>query len=138
MGLAAVIKRAARFAGDIWSGSWSTIGGIFGIGGYNATDPRRKILPHGLRPTQATANELLTASLPLLRAYCRQLERNHPVARGAIEGRIAEIVGTGIDGSAPNGRSTSATAASRARIFTRSSAKAASRRTSPARCCGGW
>jgi lambda family phage portal protein len=79
-----------------FSSTWTTLGGFFGLAGYSATDPRRKILPLGIRPPTATANQLLTSSLPLLRAYCRHLERNNPTARAGVEGLVANIVGTGI------------------------------------------
>ncbi len=81
---------------SLWNAVWSSVGGLFGLGGYSATDPRRKILPSGTRPTNASANQLLSASLPQLRAHCRHLERNNPVARGSVEGLLALIVGTGI------------------------------------------
>lgn len=86
-----------RSLSDMFGSAWSTLGGFFGVGGYNATDPRRKILPTGMRPQNATANQLLTSSLSGLRAYCRHLERNNPTARAAIEGLVANVVGTGID-----------------------------------------
>lgn len=91
------MKILGRDLGTILSSTWSTIGGFFGVGGYSATDPRRKILPIGYRPQNATANQLLTASLSGLRAYCRHLERNNPTARAAVEGLVANVVGTGID-----------------------------------------
>ncbi len=75
---------------------WNAITGFFGLGGYSATDPKRKISPAGTRPVNATANQLLSTSLPQLRALCRNLERNNPVARGSVEGLLALIVGTGI------------------------------------------
>lgn len=81
---------------SIYNATWSTLGGLMGLGGYSATDPRRKILPQGMRPQNATANQLLTSSLPQLRAYCRHLERNNPTARAAVEGLVANVVGTGI------------------------------------------
>lgn len=93
---AGIIRKLGRDLASMLSSTWSTIGGFFGQGGYSATDPRRKILPSGYRPQNATANQLLTASLPGLRAYCRQLERNNPTARAAIEGLVANVVGTGI------------------------------------------
>ncbi len=96
MMVASAIGRGLRSLGDLWSAGWTTVGGFFGIGGYSATDPRRKILPYGLRPTNTTANELLTASLPGLRAYCRHLERNNPTARAMVEGWLCEIVNGGI------------------------------------------
>lgn len=67
-----------------------------GMSGYNATNPRRKILQPSRRPSQATANELASSSLPLLRAYGRDLERNNPTARGAVDGTTALVVGSGI------------------------------------------
>jgi lambda family phage portal protein len=36
------------------------------------------------------------ASLPVLRNYSRQLERNHPTARAAVDGLVALVVGSGI------------------------------------------
>lgn len=68
-----------------------------GLTGYNATDPRRKILSNARRPASATANELSTSSLPQLRAYSRNLERNNPTARAAVDGLCALVVGSGID-----------------------------------------
>ena len=74
--------------------SWTA--NTIGLGGYTATDPRRKILSPR-RPVSATANELATSSLPQLRAYSRQLERNNPTARAAVDGLCALVVGLGID-----------------------------------------
>lgn len=67
-----------------------------GTGGYSATDPRRQVLQRLNRPGNATANELLTANLPQLRAWCRHLERNNPTARAGVEALAALVVGTGI------------------------------------------
>lgn len=67
-----------------------------GSTGYSATNLSRKILQQGGRPKNATANELLTANLPSLRAWCRQLERNNPTARAGVEALTALVVGTGI------------------------------------------
>jgi len=67
------------------------------FGGYNATDPRRKILDFSsLYQTKASANQLLNGNLAQLRAYCRQLERNNPTARAGIEALKALVVGSGI------------------------------------------
>jgi len=74
--------------------SWAA--NSIGLAGYNATDPRRKILSPR-RPVSATANELATSSLPQLRAYSRNLERNNPTARAAVDGLCALVVGLGID-----------------------------------------
>ena len=66
------------------------------IGGYNATDPRRKGTISRIAAHKATANQLLNGSGPALRQYCRALERNNPSARAGIEALTAIIVGTGI------------------------------------------
>ena len=67
------------------------------LGGYNATDPRRKILdPRQLLAAKTTANQLLNGNLASLRAYCRNLERNNPTARAGIEALKALVVGSGI------------------------------------------
>jgi lambda family phage portal protein len=65
--------------------------------GYNATDPRRKMLDKaGLYAPTSTANQLLNGSLESLRNYCRNLERNNPTARAGIEALTALVVGEGI------------------------------------------
>jgi lambda family phage portal protein len=70
--------------------------GLIG-GGYNATDPRRKLINGAsLYPNKASANTLLTGSLSGLRSYCRHLERNNPSARAGIEALVGLVVGTGI------------------------------------------
>ncbi len=66
------------------------------MGGYAALDPRRKILPRGYYLRSESANELASMSLPQLRALCRKLERDNPTARAAVEGLVAQVVGTGI------------------------------------------
>lgn len=69
------------------------------LGGYNATDPRRKILDgfnSQLVASKTTANQLLNGNLGQLRAYCRDLERNNATARAVVEALAAQIVGTGI------------------------------------------
>lgn len=68
-----------------------------GLTGYNATDPRRKILSNSRKPAQATANELANGSLSALRNYSRNIERNNPTARAAVDGLVALVVGSGID-----------------------------------------
>jgi lambda family phage portal protein len=75
----------------------ATMLGLSTAGGYNVTDPRRKILDrtqlwHG----RTTANQLLNGSLAALRAYCRNLERNNPTARAGIEALKGLVVGSGI------------------------------------------
>jgi lambda family phage portal protein len=83
-----------RAAGATWS--QSMFGGSQGA--YWATDPRREILENLARIAGASsANELISAHGPRLRAISRQLVRNHPSARALIEGSTAVHVGTGID-----------------------------------------
>ncbi len=93
MGLWDAIKTFARTAvsPSTWSQSSTT-----GVGGYTSTDPRRQVLTWSNRPGNATANQLLTANLPNLRAWCRHLERNNPTARAGVEALVALVVGTGI------------------------------------------
>jgi len=67
------------------------------VSGYNATDPRRKIMDgQRLLTAGKTANEILNGNIRSLRAYCRNLERNNSTARAGIEGLTALIVGSGI------------------------------------------
>ncbi len=93
MGLWTAIKTLVRTATSpsTWSQTSTT-----GVGGYNATDPRRKVLNWNNRPGNSTANQLLTSNLPNLRAWCRHLERNNPTARAGVEALAALVVGTGI------------------------------------------
>ena len=91
--MAGIISRISRAFRSIIPTSSTN---IYGNGGYSATDPRRKILSLESRPGNSTANELLTANLPALRAWCRHLERNNPTARAGVEALVALIVGTGI------------------------------------------
>lgn len=90
-------KKKRSLLSTIFSSVSSKLG--FGASsGYNATDPRRKLISSQLLLSQnrATANQLLSASLPVLRAYCRQLDRNNATARAAGDAIAASIVGTGI------------------------------------------
>jgi lambda family phage portal protein len=89
-GLVGAMRLLGRSAAT-WTAS------TIGLTGYNATDPRRKILSPSRRPSQATANELALSSLPALRNLSRQLERNNPTARAAVDGLVALVVGSGID-----------------------------------------
>jgi len=66
------------------------------VSGYNATDPRRKIVDRTRLPASSTANQILNGSLPALRNYCRNLERNNPTARAGLEALVALVVGSGI------------------------------------------
>lgn len=72
------------------------LNGIVGSG-YNATDPRRKLLGNTYGANKASANTLLSSSGPVLRSHCRNLERNNPSARAGIEALNGLVVGTGID-----------------------------------------
>ena len=84
---------------NIVSAFWSPIATtlIGWLGGYNATDPRRKILDSAqLMASRTTANQLLNSNLATLRSYCRNLERNNPTARAGIEALVALVVGSGI------------------------------------------
>jgi len=75
---------------------FSSFAALLGGGGYNITDPRRKVVEKPVANNRQTANELLSASGPTLRSYCRNLGRNNPSARAIITGLQAQIVGSGI------------------------------------------
>ena len=79
--------------GPSWAGKLTGF-----LGGYNATDPRRKIIDPqvALSRGKTTANQLLNGNLSQLRSYCRDLERNNPTARACVEGLSALVVGSGI------------------------------------------
>lgn len=68
---------------------------IGGSGYWNSTNPKRKVLENW-KPKRATINRALSHDLPTLVAQGRQLDRATPVYRGLVEGRKAELVGTGI------------------------------------------
>ncbi len=93
MGLWKAITTLVRTA--VSPSTWSQ-SSVTGVGGYNSTDPRRQVLNWNNRPGNSTANALLTANLPNLRAWCRHLERNNPTARAGVEALVALVVGTGI------------------------------------------
>jgi capsid protein len=82
-------RAVSATCGDIWSA-------VSGSAAYPSTDPRRKLL-EGFRAPVGTGNQHLARSLSQLIAQGRHLDRSAPVVRGAIEGRKAELVGTGID-----------------------------------------
>jgi hypothetical protein len=87
--LTLTMRAVAQTAGELWA---STVG----TAAYPSTDPRRKIL-EGFRAPLGTANQHLAANLSQLIAQGRHQDRAAPVVRGAVEGRKAELVGTGID-----------------------------------------
>lgn len=94
------MKRSRRGQSAIskWFSSIATgIGAWFGMG-YNATDPRRKLLDAQtiLYANRTSANELLSSNISALRAHCRNLTRNNPTARAGVEAFAALLVGTGI------------------------------------------
>lgn len=71
--------------------------GFPGGGGYAVLDPRRKMISGLSRMLAAySANELANLSLPQLRSLCRKLERDNSTARAAVEGSVADVVGSGI------------------------------------------
>ncbi len=77
--------------------TWTAATVLGSIGAYQVLDPSRKILSAGQRRAASmTANQLSATSLPQLRAICRRLERDNPTARAAVEGLVAQVVGTGI------------------------------------------
>jgi lambda family phage portal protein len=81
-----IVQRAVR-------ATWTALSNV--ASAYDATDPRRKTL-NTKRPPAGTANQLLLGSLPLLRAWSRDLERRNPTARAGVEALKALVVGTGI------------------------------------------
>jgi len=70
------------------------------LGAYASTDPRNTIT-QGFRPRSVSGYDIAFGDLPMLRNQCRDLERRNPTYRGAIEGLVANLVGTGI-GLEPN------------------------------------
>lgn len=91
-------RRSLSSLSTLFSSIASTVGAWWG-GGYNAVDPRRKLIDRITAlaaANRSTANELLSGSIPMLRSFCRGLERNNPTARAAVHGLRAMIVGTGI------------------------------------------
>lgn len=76
----------------VFSSSWNSLGSL--LGSYDAVDPRNKSMRGYIaRPVSAAD---LASSTPYLRNLCRNFERNHATARAAVEGLVANIVGTGI------------------------------------------
>lgn len=91
------ILRGALAVTRSFAGAWNGVASILGgwTGAYPSADPRRKIL-EDWRPRQATASQALVPSLSTLVAQLRHLDRSAPTLRGIVEGRKAELVGTGI------------------------------------------
>lgn len=82
------LARAINWSADaLWAAG--------GSGYWHSTDPKRKVL-QGWKPKRATINQALSTDLPTLVAQGRMLDRAAPVYRGLIEGRKAELIGTGI------------------------------------------
>lgn len=80
----------------LFSSVATTISGWFGSSGYNATDPRRKLIERQIMANRRTANELANGALAPLRSHCRHLQRNNPTAISISRAHQALIVGTGI------------------------------------------
>jgi capsid protein len=66
-----------------------------GAGYWHSTNPLRKVLENW-KPKRGSINQALASDLPTLASQGRLLDRATPVYRGAVEGRKAELVGTGI------------------------------------------
>lgn len=66
------------------------------LGAYGSTDTRRKSMT-GFRPRKATANQALVPTLSTLVAQCRHLYRTSAEARAAVDGLVADVIGSGID-----------------------------------------
>jgi capsid protein len=87
-------KRAGSIINRIRS-AWSILSGT---SDYNAASVRRSGNRGRIGNMRGgTANEVLSSNLGALRLRCRQLDRNHPTARAFIDGKLALVVGTGID-----------------------------------------
>lgn len=65
------------------------------MGFWNSTNKKRKVL-EGWNPPSGSAIQEVLADLPELIKQGRHLDRTAPVFRGLVEGRKAELVGTGI------------------------------------------
>lgn len=90
----AMFRLAAALA---WRGASLTAAQIFqgAMGFWNSTNTKRKVL-EGWRPPRGSAIQEILTDLPELIAQGRHLDRTAPVFRGLVEGRKAELVGTGI------------------------------------------
>lgn len=83
------IVRRGLSASFAWTfGGW--------LGAYDTANPSNKT-HDDFRPPRATANQTTGPVFQTLAAQCRHLERNSALARGAVEGLKAGIIGTGID-----------------------------------------
>lgn len=65
------------------------------LGSYNGASLSRAGL-RGWRPVPTDANDNSSADLPELRGRCRDLVRNTPLAGGAINTMVSNVVGTGL------------------------------------------
>ena len=84
-----LLRRAIDWTADkLWGAS-------SGTGYWHSTDPLRKVLENW-KPKRGSINQALTTDLTALAAQGRMLDRAAPVYRGSVEGRKAELVGTGI------------------------------------------
>lgn len=87
------IKGGRSLFSAIFSSSWNSLGSWLNT--YDAVDPRNHAM-RGLIARPASAADLVT-SQPYIRNLCRNKERNNATVRAAVEGLVANIVGTGID-----------------------------------------
>ena len=80
------------------TGGWSTkfFSYLFGIGGYDSTNRRRKMVDQLPEP-DGDGNAFLISDLKRLTRQLRHLERNNASVRAATNGLRADIVGTGAD-----------------------------------------
>lgn len=72
-----------------------TMSAATGVGGYSGGKRDRR-QTRNWRPGQTSANEILSADLPDLRARSRDLIRNVPIATGAISTVVTSVVGDGL------------------------------------------
>jgi len=89
----AEIKGGRSLFSAMFTSTWNSLGSF--INTYDAVDPRNHAT-RGLIARPASAADLVT-SQPYIRNLCRNKERNNATVRAAVEGLVANIVGTGID-----------------------------------------
>lgn len=89
-------RRRESLLQTILGPSWSpaSVKATASSNAYASTDASRKSL-YDFRPGNPSA-AVLSGSLPLLIAHCRQVERTTPLARAVSDGIVASVVGSGI------------------------------------------
>lgn len=91
--VAGEIRGGRSFFSAVFTAAWSSAGSM--VGTYDAVDPRNMAMRGTIaRPTSAGD---LVSSLPYIRNLCRNYERNNATVRAAVEGIVANVVGSGID-----------------------------------------